>query len=261
MASFVEKLLATAIKSDRSYLVLISGQQGIGKTSFAIYAAYTAYRNYAKVLRHLYFEADDFFKDTASMNFFKDTASKTEPLPAAIFDDAGVWLSRQRWYEKETVYLGNLLQLSRNLFRLVIFTTPSENLPKQIVTHLNYVIRALSVEERGNMTAGVIYKKSYTHAFENSYGRVEGIIRWPRRYPDDVYEAYSIIRSVKAAKFKAMAAVASGFKEEARKVIEVTRESIDLGRLRELIVKLGGDEDDVKVIEERVIATLNYSIE
>jgi len=252
MASFVEKLLATAIKSDRSYLVLVSGQQGIGKTSFAIHATFTAYRNYAKVLRHLYFEADDFFKDTATM---------TEPLPVAIFDDAGVWLSRQRWYEKETVYLGNLLQLSRNLFRLVIFTTPSENLPKQIVTHLNYVIRALSVEERGNMTAGVIYKKSYTHAFENSYGRVEGIIRWPRRYPDDVYEAYNIIRSVKAAKFKAMAAVASGFKEEARKAIEVTRESIDLGRLRELIVKLGGDEDDVKVIEERVIATLNYSIE
>jgi len=258
MASFIEKLLATAIKSDRSYLVLVSGQQGIGKTSFAIYATFTAYRNYAKVLRHLYFEAYDFFKDIASM---KDTTSMTKPLPVAIFDDAGVWLSRQRWYEKETVYLGNLLQLSRNLFRLVIFTTPSENLPKQIVTHLNYVIRALSVEERGNITAGVIYKKSYTHAFENSYGRVEGVIRWPRRYPDDVYEAYSIIRSVKVAKFKAIAAAASGFKEEAKKAIEAARESIDLGRLRELIVKLGGDEEDVKAIEERVIATLNYSIE
>jgi len=252
MASFVEKLLATAIKSDRSYLVLVSGQQGIGKTSFAIHAAFTAYCNYAKVLRHLYFEADDFFKGTASM---------TKPLPVAIFDDAGVWLSRQRWYEKETVYLGNLLQLSRNLFRLVIFTTPSENLPKQIVTHLNYVIRALSVEERGNTTAGVIYKKSYTHAFENSYGRVEGIIRWPRRYPDDVYEAYSIIRSVKVAKFKAMAAVASGFKEEAKKMLEAARESIDMRRLRELIAKLGGDDDDVKAIEERVTNALDYTVD
>ena len=252
MASFIEKLLATAIKSDRSYLILVSGQQGIGKTSFAIHATFTAYLNYAKVLRHLYFEADDFFKDTASM---------TKSLPVAVFDDAGVWLSRQRWYEKETVYLGNLLQLSRNLFKLVIFTTPSENLPKQIVTHLNYVIRALSVEERGNMTAGVIYKKSYTHAFENSYGRVEGVIRWPRRYPDDVYEAYSIIRSVKVAKFKAIAAAASGFKEEAKKAIEAVRESIDLERLRELIVKLGGDEDDMKVIEERVTSALDYTVD
>jgi len=250
--SFIEKLLTSAIKNDRSYLVLVSGQQGIGKTSFAIHAAYMAYRNYAKALRRLYFEASDFFKDTASF---------TEPQLVAIFDDAGVWLSRQRWYEKDVVYLGNLLQLARNLFRLVIFTTPSENLPRQVITHLNYVVRAIGVQDRGRVTVGAIYRKSYTHAYEESYGRVEGIIRWPRRYPDDVYEAYNIIRAAKVAKFKAMAAVASGFKEEAKKALEAARESIDLGRLRELIVKLGGDEDDVKVIEERVTSALDYTIE
>ena len=250
--SFIEKLLTSAIKNDRSYLVLVSGQQGIGKTSFAINAAYMAYRNYAKALRRLYFEASDFFKDTASF---------TEPQLVAIFDDAGVWLSRQRWYEKDVVYLGNLLQLARNLFRLVIFTTPSENLPRQVITHLNYVVRAIGVQDRGRVTVGAIYRKSYTHAYEESYGRVEGIIRWPRRYPDDVYEAYNIIRAAKVAKFKAMAAVASGFKEEAKKALEAARESIDLGRLRELIVKLGGDEDDVKAIEERVTSALDYPVE
>jgi len=134
--SFIEKLLTSAIKNDRSYLVLVSGQQGIGKTSFAIHAAYIAYGNYAKALRRLYFEASDFFKDTASF---------TEPQLVAVFDDAGVWLSRQRWYEKDVVYLGNLLQLARNLFRLVIFTTPSENLPRQVITHLNYVVRAIGI--------------------------------------------------------------------------------------------------------------------
>ena len=77
--SFIEKLLTSAIKNDRSYLVLVSGQQGIGKTSFAIHAAYIAYGNYAKALRRLYFEASDFFKDTASF---------TGPQPAAVFDDA-----------------------------------------------------------------------------------------------------------------------------------------------------------------------------
>jgi len=250
--SFIEKLLTSAIKNDRSYLVLVSGQQGIGKTSFAIHAAYIAYGNYAKALRRLYFEASDFFKDTASF---------TEPQLVAVFDDAGVWLSRQRWYEKDVVYLGNLLQLARNLFRLVIFTTPSENLPRQVITHLNYVVRAIGVQDGGRVTVGAIYRKSYTHAYEESYGRVEGIIRWPRRYPDDVYEAYNIIRAAKVAKFKAMAAVASGFKEEAKKALEAARESIDLGRLRELIVKLGGDEDDVKAIEERVTSALDYPVE
>ena len=250
--SFVERLLANAMKNGRSYLVLVSGQQGIGKTSFAIHAAYMAYGNYARALRRLYFEASDFFKDTASF---------TGPQPVAVFDDAGVWLSRQRWYEKDVVYLGNLLQLTRNLFRLVIFTTPSENLPRQVVTHLNYAIRAIGVQDRGRVTVGVIYRKTYTHAYEESYGRVEGIIRWPRYYPDDVYEAYNIIRAAKVAKFKAMAAVASGFKEEAKKVLEAARESIDLGRLRELIVKLGGSEDDVKAIEERVTSALDYAVD
>jgi len=250
--SFVERLLANAMKNGRSYLVLVSGQQGIGKTSFAIHAAYMAYGNYARALRRLYFEASDFFKDTASF---------TGPQPVAVFDDAGVWLSRQRWYEKEVVYLGNLLQLTRNLFRLVIFTTPSENLPRQVVTHLNYAIRAIGVQDRGRVTVGVIYRKTYTHAYEESYGRVEGIIRWPRRYPDDVYEAYNIIRAAKVAKFKAMAAVASGFKEEAKKALEAARESIDLGRLRELIVKLGGSEGDVKAIEERVTSALDYAVD
>ena len=250
--SFIERLLTTAVKGDRSYLVLVSGQQGIGKTSFAINAAYRAYGNYARALRRLYFEASDFFKDTASF---------TGPQPVAVFDDAGVWLSRQRWYEKEVVYLGNLLQLARNLFRLVIFTTPSENLPRQVITHLNYVVRAVGVQDRGRVTVGVIYRKSYTHAYEESYGRVEAIIRWPRYYPDDVYEAYNIIRAAKVAKFKAMAAVASGFKEEAKKALEAARESIDLGRLRELIKKLGGDEDDVKAIEERVAGALDYTVE
>jgi len=182
-------------------------------------------------------------------------------LLQATFDDAGVWLSRQRWYEKDVVYLGNLLQLARNLFRLVIFTTPSENLPRQVITHLNYVIRAVGVQDGGRVTVGVIYRKSYTHAYEESYGRVEGIVRWPRHYPDDVYEAYNIIRAAKVAKFKAMAAVASGFKEEAKKALGAARESIDLGRLRELIMRLGGDEDDVKAIEERVTSALDYPIE
>jgi len=250
--SFIERLLTTAVKGDRSYLVLVSGQQGIGKTSFAINAAYRAYGNYARALRRLYFEASDFFKDTASF---------TGPQPVAVFDDAGVWLSRQRWYEKEVVYLGNLLQLARNLFRLVIFTTPSENLPRQVITHLNYVVRAVGVQDRGRVTVGVIYRKSYTHAYEESYGRVEAIIRWPRYYPDDVYEAYNIIRAAKVAKFKAMAAVASGFKEEAKKALEAARESIDLGRLRELIQKLGGDEDDVRAIEERVTGALDYTVD
>ena len=87
--SFIEKRLTNAIKGDRSYLVLVSGQQGIGKTSFAIHTAYTAYRNYAVALRRTYFEAEDFLRDTASF---------TGPQPVAVFDDAGVWLSRQRWY-------------------------------------------------------------------------------------------------------------------------------------------------------------------
>ena len=250
--SFVERLLANAMKNGRSYLVLVSGQQGIGKTSFAIYAAYMAYRNYAVALRRTYFEASDFFKDTASF---------TEPQLVAVFDDAGVWLSRQRWYEKDVVYLGNLLQLARNLFRLVIFTTPSENLPRQVITHLNYAVRAIGVQDGGRVTVGAIYRKTYTHAYEESYGRVEGIIRWPRYYPDEVYEAYSIIRAAKVAKFMAMAAVASGFKEEARNVLEAARESIDLGRLRELIAKLGGSEEDVKAIVERVTNALSYTVD
>jgi len=58
-----------------------------------------------------------------------------------------------------------------------------------------------------------------------------------------------------------MAAVASGFKEEAKKALEAARESIDLERLRELIVKLGGDEEDVKAIEERVTSALDYPVE
>ncbi|MFP3321072.1 MAG: hypothetical protein RXO24_10925, partial [Acidilobus sp.] len=73
--------------------------------------------------------------------------------------------------------------------------------------------------------------------------------------------AYSIIRAAKVAKFMAMAAVASGFKEEARNVLEAARGTIDLGKLRELIAKLGGSEEDVKAIAERVTNALSYSVE
>jgi hypothetical protein len=118
------------IKAFRHYGVVsayVYGDFGAGKTSYALWTAYNVFGDWQQVLKHVFFRPED------AVDAMKRAIRSGRRLKLVVMDDAGLWLGRLTWWEEDKIAFMNFFNLIRSVSSGIIFTTPSQELPKQIL--------------------------------------------------------------------------------------------------------------------------------
>ena len=242
MSIVLTKIIKEAIEEDRAYLILIKGPQGSGKTSLGLKTMHRIYENWGKVFYNLHFEPIDYLEQNSGKN------------EIIMFDDAGLWIPRELWYEKDKIRLGQLFNVTRNIANAVLFTMPSEELPSYLNRKLNYkvvVYKACPSSLKGmykHPACGVVYELTYSDVFSRVFLKNTARLAWEKWYPNEVFKVYSMLREVKVLKYKAMASLQMKEMEIAKTIIKELNEKItEYSDKASIILKdLGSGDKEIK---------------
>jgi len=119
-------LIKAALRREGVVTTYVYGDFGYGKTSYALWTAYEVYGDWEEVLKHLFFDPLD------AVKVMERAVRRGERIPVMIMDDAGLWLDKLTWWEEDKVAFMQFFNLIRSVAAGVIFTVPSEDLPKAI---------------------------------------------------------------------------------------------------------------------------------
>jgi len=120
------EMIKIALENDSVVTAYVYGSFGFGKTSYALWTAYKVLGGWDEVLNYVYFHPEDAIRDM-------EKAVKTGVrLPIIIMDDAGLWLDKLSWWEENKIAFMQFFNVIRNITAGVIFTTPSDDLPKML---------------------------------------------------------------------------------------------------------------------------------
>jgi len=122
----LSRLINKAYESNEVVVAYVYGDFAVGKTSYALWVAYEVLGDWGEALDHL------FFSPREAILKIKDAVERRERLKVIILDDAGTWLSKLSWWESYKVAFMEFFNLIRSVCSGVIFTTPTQELPKAI---------------------------------------------------------------------------------------------------------------------------------
>ncbi|RLG89123.1 MAG: hypothetical protein DRO15_01300 [Thermoprotei archaeon] len=120
-------MIRRAMKFNGVVTAYVYGDFGHGKTSYALWTAYEVLGDWGKVLKYLFFDPRE------AVRVMGRAIYDGVRLPIIIMDDAGLWLDRLTWWERDKVAFMEFFNLIRSVAAGIIFTTPSEDLPKAIL--------------------------------------------------------------------------------------------------------------------------------
>jgi hypothetical protein len=140
---FLASLIKWAINNNGIVIAYVYGPMGYGKTSYALWTAYEVLGDWDKVLDHLFFDLDE------ALDFMYRHIMRGRRIPIMILDDAGFFLNRLTWWEKPKVEFMELFNLARSIAASIIFTSPTEEVPRQLLSKTNFrvSVRPLTEEE------------------------------------------------------------------------------------------------------------------
>jgi len=140
---FLASLIKWAINNNGIVIAYVYGPMGYGKTSYALWTAYEVLGDWDKVLDHLFFDLDE------ALDFMYRHIMRGRRIPIMILDDAGFFLNRLTWWEKPKVEFMELFNLARSIAASIIFTSPTEEIPRQLLSKTNFrvSVRPLTEEE------------------------------------------------------------------------------------------------------------------
>ena len=119
------KLILKAVKHNGFVSALIYGEMGVGKTSYALHVGSEVY-GWNKVLNYLY------FKPQEAIKAMRKALERGERIPLIIMDDVGYWLGKLTWWEPQKVAFMDFYNLIRSVCASVLFTCPTDEIPKTI---------------------------------------------------------------------------------------------------------------------------------
>ena len=229
----------------RPAVIAVMGPQGSGKTALALLVLQRAYRRWPRALEFLYFAPSDFYGHFSRR-------PDDFPAPVVVFDDAGLWLSKSRWYEKDVRRFSELMNVARNVAWAVIFTLPSPNLPASIERNIEYEIWVSPCMPQyvakygGDVACGSMYRAFYS--VSTKHRMVERVLAmaWFKRYPDDVYRLYSLIRQSKVL-WKMAQASKGAAEEEAKRFSEAAAQEV-----KKLALGLGATQEEAEELASRL---------
>lgn len=136
-------LIKVAYRRNAVITAYVYGEFGFGKTSYALWTAYEVLGSWNKVLKYLFFEPSEAIK------VMEEAIRKNRRIPLIIMDDAGLWLDKLTWWKEDKVAFMEFFNLIRSVTAGVIFTSPSEELPKMILkkTFFRIAVRPISKKE------------------------------------------------------------------------------------------------------------------
>jgi hypothetical protein len=140
---FLASLIKWAINNNGIVIAYVYGPMGYGKTSYALWTAYEVLGDWDKVLDHLFFDLGE------ALDFMYRHIMRGRRIPIMILDDAGFFLNRLTWWEKPKVEFMELFNLARSIAASIIFTSPTEEVPRQLLSKTNFrvSVRPLAEEE------------------------------------------------------------------------------------------------------------------
>ena len=126
-------LCEKAFYSNKSEIMIVIGDPGEGKTSYALWLAKGLLGDWEKVKKVVVFKPMDFLKLLHKQHEISRRRGHMR-LKVVIMDDAGTWLSALAWMEKGVRMFLRWIPLVRTSVAAMIFTTLFEELPKKITT-------------------------------------------------------------------------------------------------------------------------------
>lgn len=141
------KRIKDAIKNNSNYLLMVEGAPGVGKSWAALKIAESVDPNFTA--DNVFFTAEDFLNKV------------NEGYPQGtcfVFDEAGITLDNQNWYEKQAKLTNHVLQTFRWKNYIVIFTVPVMGMTNKKATLLYHGL--LSLKKRVSQ-AGIVRGKFY----------------------------------------------------------------------------------------------------
>ncbi len=275
-------ILADMIKQAMKYngvvVAHIYGDFGFGKTSYALWVAYNVLGSWNNVLNHL------FFTPREALVAVEKAIKTGHRLPIMIMDDAGLWLDRLTWWQEDKVAFMEFFNLIRSVAAGVLFTTPSEDLPKPNLKKCFFRIHVSPakyediVARFGEPVAKTVVKQATEHGLKHILAVATGyklrtlpsfmnIVKkefydiYPLHYP--VYEEYEEKRrralSIYYTRWKerVLESVATDKKEKNKHLYMVTREMLSLGadkrEIARKLMSLGASKSTAYYIINRVL--------
>ncbi len=179
--TLIAKLAEKAYEIDGYVDALIYGDKGAGKSVYALISAFKIYNDWDTVLKHL------FFSPKEAIDFILEKHERGERVKMIILDDAGLWLGKLRWWEKEKVEFADFYDVIREVCACVVFTAPSDNIMRKIVKDIQLRLHVQIINDIKSKIR--IYKRKLLPSFKEIVKTVkdETFDRW---IPDEVYQKY-----------------------------------------------------------------------
>ncbi len=180
--------------------VEIFGQQGLGKTTYAIKIMKQVYQElgvgdpWSQALNMTFFDVEDF------VPLLIQARVKGERIPVVLFDDAGIWLEKYAWQKENIRGFVKLYKMIRTFVSAVIFTTPSpEDIVKNVREKAWYQIKIVrgGKSQSGNPLGQAMLFKYEVKKDGNSLKgvvREEAIDTFVVRLPEEIYNRYEKMR-------------------------------------------------------------------
>jgi len=204
---YLASLIRYAHKTNGLVTAYVYGSMGHGKTSYALWTAYAVLGSWDRVLDYLFFDIGE------AVDLMIDYLKKGKRIPILILDDAGFYLNRLTWWEKDKILFMELFNLARTMCSGIIFTSPTHELPRQILAKTNYrvKVRPLEEDEGGEVASEVLEVAKEYGIEEGGVAVARGFIvevlpsffkivrkdyldYFPLWYPHKIYEEYNKIR-------------------------------------------------------------------
>lgn len=197
--------------------IYVFGQEGSGKTSYALWLGYLIYRDWKKVLRHLYLEPVPLMMDMLR------ALEKKQRLLYVIADDPGRWLNKHDWFTENVRSFSRFYNIIRTTVAGIIFTSPADDIIKDIRKKAHYRGKAYRLSRYMGSTSKpkpvkiILTNKDYLKNFYGidieseeysivnhynmdvnmmfkEYPKLAGFEIYPTYYPDWVHEEYMEMR-------------------------------------------------------------------
>jgi len=182
---------------------MVAGREGSGKTAYALWLGYLVYRDWDVVLKHLYFNPLD------AIVAFEKALDRGERLKYVILDDAGLWISKYRTYDRPVKAFIEFYNVIRTLSAAVMMTSPSDEIQRMlrekawirmIAEHLTWrvaekygvPIHLYGIEpDKQPLSLARIYELNLSPTLERYVSKRNAEI-YPRHYP--VKPQYDVLR-------------------------------------------------------------------
>ncbi|MEM4976140.1 MAG: hypothetical protein QXT64_02325 [Desulfurococcaceae archaeon] len=151
VVSRIVRKVRKAVEKMRFYDLLISGGQGVGKSTLALLILYKYYKHDAeKVLSNVFFDVEDLIEVLLE-----------ERRDIVLLDDAGVSLNKWRAMSEESVEYNIFQQIIRTRCSSIIYTTVYDNLSKFLrdVVKAFIALHTVSDTKEGTIVYGSFYTK------------------------------------------------------------------------------------------------------